>query len=256
MQATLRKCVLSVAAIAVFVIPSWGQTMIRTITRFRVIPGQTGYYEAAVKEYNEVLRKAGWPQPMTRWRSSSGPSEYALTTYWSKYADLDKVMLQDPKLKDYAGQLAASYARVLACGESADRIIDEIQPDLSILSNDPPPLVRVLRTVVKPDRVNDFTALLKNEALPAAQKSGAKLYMVSRTRLGGLGTEFRSMVGVDSWANLEEGLSVVRRGMSPEKFASFQQKWGSMVVEYQYDVYRYQPDLSYIPARPTATSNR
>ena len=256
MQATLRKCVLSVAAIALFAAPSWGQTMIRTITRFRVFPGQTGNYEAAVKEYNEVLRKAGWPQPMTRWRSYTGPSEYALTTYWSKYADLDKVMLQDPKLKDYTGQLAATYTRVLACGESADRIIDEIQADLSILSNEPPPLVRVLRTVVKPDRVNDFTALLKNEALPAVQKSGAKLYMVSRTRLGGPGTEFRSMVGVDNWASLEDGLSVVRRGMSPEKFSSFQQKWGSMVVEYQYDVYRYQPDLSYIPARPTATSNR
>jgi quinol monooxygenase YgiN len=249
MPSTLRRAVLSLTAIMILASPSWGQSMIRSITRFRVAPGHSGDFEAAVKDYNEVLKKAGWPQPMTRWRSTTGPSEYALTVYYRKYADLETATAQDPRLKDYAGPLAAAYARILACGQSAERIIDEIQPELSILSSEAPPLVRVLRTTVKPDRINDYIELLKSEAMPLLKQSGVKLYMVSRTRYGGPSTEFRAMAGVEKWADLEGGPSNFMRVMSPEKFAAFQKKYQSMVVDAQYDVYRYLPELSYIPAR-------
>ena len=104
MQTTIRNSILCFTAFSFLAVPSWGQAPIRTITRFRVFPGQTGNYEAAVKEYNEILKKAGWTQPMTRWRSQSGVNEYALTVYWRTYADLDQVMPQDPKLKDWAGK--------------------------------------------------------------------------------------------------------------------------------------------------------
>jgi hypothetical protein len=255
MPATFRKSVLYAVVIAALAVPSWGQNNIRSIVRMIVIPGHVGDYQAAVREFNEVLKKAGWPQPRTSWRSTTGPNEFASTIYWRSLADLDKVMSEDPKLKEYAGQLTAISARIAACIEHSERIIDEIQPDLSIPGSEVPPMVRVLRAVVKPDRVADFLTLLRSELFPAVQQSGLKSYVVSRTHYGGPATEFRLVMGIGKWADLA-ALSPIQVAMGGTKYVSFQQKWASMVVEYQADVYRFQPDLSYIPASPAATSTR
>jgi len=212
-----------------------------------------GDFQAGVKEYNEVLRKAGWDHANTVWVSASGPREYTLASYAPKYAEFDKVMWDDPKLKDYGRQLASISARIDTCIENRDRIIEEVQIGLSIPGKDNPALLRVLRTVVKPDRVDEFMALLKNELLPAVQNSELKLYHVSRTRYGGPTTEFRFMAGWDKWAD-SDGTPPIKKAMGDEKYAQFQRKWASMIVESQADVYRFQPDLSYLPVSPVTST--
>ena len=48
---------------------------IRSITRYTVKSDRAGDLSAAIKEYNVVLKKAGWDQSMSVWRSLTGPSE-------------------------------------------------------------------------------------------------------------------------------------------------------------------------------------
>jgi quinol monooxygenase YgiN len=251
MHPNFRKSILCLATIAAVVVPTLAQqpqVIIRSITRERVMPGRAGDFRAAVKEYNEVLRKAGCNRSLTVWLSASGPNNYAVATFASKYADFDNPWSNDPKLKDHASQLTSIAARINSCVESSDRIIEEVQRDLIIPgTGENPTLLRVVRYVVKPDRVDDFLALVKGELFPAAQRSGLKVYQVSRTRYGGPSTEFRTMAGWDKWADLD-GLRAIQKAMGQEKYEQYMRKVTPMVVESQSDIYRYQPDLSYIPA--------
>jgi hypothetical protein len=259
MPFTLRKLVLCTAAIAVLALPSLGQTTtFRSIEKWKVSPAHAGDFQAAIKEYRDILKKAGATRAITLWASASGPGEISLVMVASKLADLDQDATRDPKLKDYAGQLSSIAARIAACIESYSRIIDQTQPDLTMTQagSDRPGLARVLRVVVKSDRTADFLALAKSDLLPAARQSGVKSYTVSQTRFGGLYTEFRLTMGVDSWTDLDGVNNPLHKAMGDEKWASFQKKFQAMTVEGQYDVYRYLPDLSYIPASATSTSSQ
>jgi quinol monooxygenase YgiN len=258
MQSTVKKYLLFIATIAVLAMPGIAQEqplIIRSLMRFTVMPGRTGDFRAAAKEFNEVLEKAGYNRAYTLWLSGSGPNSYVAASYATHYGDFDAPSEQDPKLKDYVGQLAPIVARFDNCVESQERVIEEVQRELSTFGPDTPNLIRVLRFVVKPDRVDDFLALVKSDVLPAARQSGLKMYQVSRTRYGGVSNEFRSTAGWDKWADFD-GLPAVQKAMGPEKYAEYQRKLTPMIVESQSDIYRYQPDLSYIPARTTITSNR
>lgn len=248
MQQKLRHSLLCLTALAVFSAAAPAQTtVVRNLLRYKVTPGRTGDFQAAIKDYNETLKKAGWPRAQTMWASLTGPREFVFAGFAPNYADFDNVMSEDPKMKEYGSQMTAIVARFMGSIESWDRVIDQVLPEYSILSNETPKMLRVVRVVVKPDHVTDYLALVKSELLPAAKQSGTKFFYLSQTRLGGLGSEFRLMVGIDKWADLDQ-VTGSQKAMGDEKWAEFMKKYRSLIVETQVDLYRYQPDLSYIPA--------
>ena len=244
----MKTFALCLAAFTAFAANSPAQPLIRSITRYRISPAHAGDFQAAMKDYNEVLTKAGWKGNYSLWTSATGPYEYARVTYAQRYAEFDKQIADDPALKDYGRQLGMILARLNACIENSDRVIEEMQPGLSITPSGNQALVRVVRVVVRPERVRDFLALVTSEVFPAAKQAGLPLFQLSRTRYGGLSTEFRFMVGRDSWADLD-GTAAIAKAMGEEKFARYQEKLAALIVETQNDVYRYQPDLSYFPRR-------
>src|SRR5512138_2136359 len=107
---------LAVAALALPVVAQ--ETNIRTITRYRVKPDRVGEFQSAVKEYSVVLKKAGWDKGSTCWQSLSGPREYVLVRYFTKWAELE--VIRDPKLKDYSGELTSLSSRINQCTDSAE----------------------------------------------------------------------------------------------------------------------------------------
>ncbi len=220
---------------------------IRTISRYRVKPDRDGDFRAAVKEYVAILKKANPDRSFTMWAALTGPREYILAAYFGKYAEFD--VMEDPKLKEVQAELTGIAARLNACVESSERYIDEILPDLSLpRSAEIPKMVRVMRSQVKPDKVDAYTSLLKSELFPAVQKSGMKVYLTARVRLGRPSQEFSSIVGLDGWASLD-GQPPVVLAMGADNYRQFVARITPLVEFSEVNVYRYLPDLSYLVAK-------
>jgi hypothetical protein len=115
---------------------------------------------AEIKQYNALLAKGGSTHYGSVWLSLTGPRTYALATYYKTWADFDAGA--DPKMKDLATDLARISMRINDCTESSRRVIEEVKPDLSLPdSGKMPTLIRVLVTQIRPDKVNNYLALVK-----------------------------------------------------------------------------------------------
>jgi hypothetical protein len=224
------------------------QGTIQSVTFYTVKPDRVGDFQAEIKEFNAIYAKGGSTNYSSMWVSLTGPREYVRAQYYNKWSDLDAG--PDPKLKDQAADLARISLRIIDCTESWRRIIAEVQPDLSIAATEMPKMIRVLTTDVRPERYNDYLALVKSDILPAAQKGGAKMYEFSEMRYGAPNTEVTSIVAMDSWGDLDTGVGV-QKALGKEGYQALLQKVRPLIVQSVVNEYRFQPDISYLPAAPT-----
>jgi len=218
---------------------------LRSSSFYTVKPDRVGDFLAATKEYADLVRSNGGERHFSLWVSQTGEHEYVLVRYHSKWADLDTA--QDPKLKDVAPRLTAVTARIMSCVEKYRRVIQALEPDLSLpMTSTPPPMVRVLRTWVRPDKVGDYRALVKSDILPAAKKSGVKVYGVSSVRIGGATNEFNSVLGLEKWADMDGAGPIVTGMGGREAYNKFLVKLRPLVTRTEYQVYRLLKDQSYL----------
>jgi hypothetical protein len=59
-------------------------------------------------------------------------------------------------------------------------------------------------------------------------------------------SEFLTVLGLSKWAEMDEPFGV-QKGMGEEGYQRFVSKIRPLVVETEYNVYRFQRDLSYLP---------
>jgi hypothetical protein len=111
-------------------------------------------------------------------------------------------------------------------------------------------MIRVVVTQVRPDKLGDYLALVKSDILPAVKKSGAKDYSIARGQFGEPSTTVISVLGLNNWADLDGGLGV-EKALGKEGFQSFLLKMAPLIVSSQFDIYRFQPNLSYLPPPTT-----
>ena len=136
------------------------------------------------------------------------------------------------------------------CTDSSRRVIEEEIPDLSLpMTAAFPPMIRVIAAEVRPDKVSDYLAMVKSDILPAIRKSGANFFSITRGRFGQPNSVVTSVLGINSWADLDGGVGA-QKGMSNAEFSALTTKVNSLVVSSQYDILRFQPDLSYMPTQP------
>ena len=191
------------------------------------------------------MQRAGQPTMPPRGFRSPAPASTLRAIYYNKWADLDA--MSDPKLKDQAADLARISQRIIACTESSRRIIAEIQPDLSLPPGmEMPKMIRVLTTDVRPEKYNDYLALVKSDILPAAQKGGLKLYEFSEARYGGPNTQVTSIVDMASWGDLDQGVGI-QKALGKEGYQALMEKVRPLIVQSVVNEYRFLPDISYLP---------
>jgi hypothetical protein len=242
------SCLLSVAAISNLQAQS-KPANIRTITTFTVKNDRAGDAAAAIKEYNAILKKAQWDKSYTIWRSNSGPVSLVRVDYHEKWADLDRQTAADPKLKEFQVDLARITTRINESFLSIDRVIDVVNPDMSTPpGSDIPKMVMVWTAHTKPGKMREVTALEKDEFVPAVKAAGIKNYSFAATRFGGPNGEIRAVTGIQNWAGFDEP-NPIRKAMGDEKYRAFSEKMGALLEDYRYDIYRFDPELSYIPAK-------
>ncbi|HTB13537.1 MAG TPA: hypothetical protein VK752_18285 [Bryobacteraceae bacterium] len=245
------QCVFALGAAAMVIAPARGQQAnIQSIRFYTVKPDRVADFLAATKEYTDVVRKGGSERYFFLLHSLTGANEYVRVDTYTKWADIDETG-PELKMKEMAAQLQGITTRIFQCIESSHRIIDEIQPDLSLPQTGGVQMLRVLRTRVRPEKVSEYTALVKSESLAAAKKAGLKFYTVSQVRYGEPSTEFVSVSGLSKWADLDGGLWI-QKAMGEEGYQRFLAKLRPLTIESEAEIYSVVFESSYQPARQPA----
>jgi len=243
---------MAVVAATTLVLPASAQdTNIRSVTFYTVKPDRVGDFLAGIRDYNAILAKAGSDRYSSMWVGLTGAHEYARVQDYTKWADLDASIDSDPKLKDQAVDLTRLSMRIIDCTESQRRTVEMVIPELSLPeSGAPPKMLRVLLTQVRPDKYQEYLDFVKNVVLPAVKKGGTKDYSVAESNLGASSMEITSATGFNSWADLDAGIGA-QAGLSKEDYQALVDKVRMLITQSEFDIYRYEPDESYLPA-PTA----
>ena len=105
---------------------------------------------------------------------------------------------------------------------------------------------------VRPDKVNEYLALLKSELFPAVKKAELKSYSIAQVRYGAPTSEFLSVSGLNNWAQLDER-GGIPKAMGEDGYQRFLAKIRPLILASEYNIYRLERDLSYLPA-PSGSS--
>jgi len=239
---SLGRRLFCVAALFVICTQCWAQGNIRSILFIKVKLGHEDSWKAAVKDYVATMKSAGSEQSFTMWESQSGPNLHAVVWYSTKWKEVGE---DNPKLKSHEMEMAALFRRLDADTDSLETWIDEMQPDLMIASKDMPPFVRTGRTRVESGKMADVLAILRSDVVPAVKKSGATSFGMAVGRFGTLSNEIHSYLGISGWGDLDGPIGA-EKGMTPAEWKAFQAKIGPLIEGTQWDVWKWQPELSYL----------
>jgi quinol monooxygenase YgiN len=234
---------------------AWGQPAEpqRTIRRTEVHvvkSDRVGEYEAAIKQYHEVMGKLPGALRRGVFQSLTGDREYLHVRDYAKFAELD-INNSDPIRQN--AELARIALRMFACIEKRTVVIEEMQSQLSLPRQNTPPKMLVLSKIrVRPDKIEEFRAVVQNELKPAHQKAG-QTFVARQTLFGAPRSEFSTWVRWNSWADRDVP-NPIQTAMGDAAYAKMAAKIGPMIESRTINVLRFRSDLSYSP--PTAaTSN-
>ncbi len=241
---SLHGCLLAAVAWSALCLPSWAQGNLRTILMVKVKADQEDNWKASVKDYVEMVKKAGSEQRFTVWESQTGVSEYAVVWYSAKWKEMGE---DNPKLKAVAAEQTAIFGRLNGETESVETWIDEMQPDLMIASKEIPPMVRTSRSRVVTGKMEEVKALFHDQVVPAIKKGGASDYGFAVARFGTPTNEIHTYLAMSGWGDLD-GPMGAEKGMSAAEWKALQAKLPSLIESTEWTIWKFHPELSYIPA--------
>jgi hypothetical protein len=88
----------------------------------------------------------------------------------------------------------------------------------------------------------EYGAILKTDLLPAIKKAGIKSYSACQVMLGTEAPQRLLLVGIDNWAFFDRPAALTS-AMREEALT----KMRELTVDAREDVYRFRPELSYLP---------
>jgi len=228
-------------AILAFAMPSVAQN-IRTVILVKVKMDQEENWRATIKDFIALDKKAGSKQTVTVWDSQTGPAQHAVVVYSSKWKELGE---DDPAMKGSEAEVARLYARLDSVTDTLETWVDEMQPDLTIRSNDVPPFIRVGRTKVIASKMDDVKAIFHDVLFPAIKKSGATDWGVAYARFGTPTNEIHTYLGLKGWADLDGPIGS-QKAMSADEYKAFQANLLPLIESTEYSIWKFAPDLSYL----------
>jgi len=243
----VSRCLITAALAASLSTVASAQTgNIRSITFVSVKPDRIGDFQAELKEVHALMKKDNSTRYSSVWMSLTGAREYAIVSYYDKWSELDAGA--DGATKEDAADLARLQTRMIDCASSWRRTIEEIQPDLSLpqTSAEMPKMVRVLTTLVRPEKYKEYLDLVKSDVLPAAKKGGMPSYIFAEARYGAPNSQVTSVIAMDKWADLDEPFGI-EKALGKDGYQALLGKIRPLIVQAEVNEYRFQPELSYLP---------
>jgi hypothetical protein len=218
---------------------AWAQRMpISRVVTVTLKRDRTADFAAAVKEYNAAYAKTQGARTRILYQALTGAASYRLQLGYADWSELDA-----PPATESSAELARINARIVACFESSATLVTELLPDLSTpMLSEPPKLLRIARTRIRPDKVEEWKALMKSDVLPACKKAGRTL-TVRQVRYGGPTNEFYVSSRLANWA--DAGKNPLRESMGAEAYDRMVAKLSALTTFREVDVYRYRADMSF-----------
>ncbi len=239
-----RRAIFALALTATAAIPALAQRpTIRRVIMTTVKSDRVADFEAAVKDYNEVLKKIPGVRSRGEFQSLSGPNQFLLVRDYEKWEDLDGGAVNDAMGTNAA--LARATLRINACIESSTMVIQALQPDLSTstVPTEEIKLLRIARNRIMPGKRREWESIVKGELLPAYVKAGYPSFTVRRVRFGAPGNEYWDTLRMNNWA--EVGTDKLRKSMGDAAYNALNDKLGAMTESREINVYRFRADLSF-----------
>jgi hypothetical protein len=224
--------------------PPASQTLSLTILTLK--PGTTqAYVEFQKNEVIPVMQKAGQPWRES-WRTATfgDPFEIAHVTPISAFAQYDSPSPFRKAIGEagYAAYLAKASTMVASQRTYAIRT----RPDLSYMADGAarPKLAILTRVDVRADKLADFEAFIKGDWLSALKKGGGKFYSVDQVVYGGSTTEYMTLVGINSFADLDAGHPVTK-ALGEAGVVKLMATSGTFTNQINRTIIRLDPDLSF-----------
>ncbi len=243
----MRNRFVLILASAVMMASAGAQTPQRNIMRiesFHVRPENAGAFQAAARENVAMLTKARARHDFTVWTSESGALEYMRIDLFAKWEDLDRNSYAE--LTDIAAERARILAAIESKIEETRRVILRILPGAGMpLNSMPPSMMEIEWRTIQPGKASEFTTLT-NELVTAWKKAGVEFTFAARVIFGGSAAEFAHFIGITNWAAID-GESPLRKSVGEQEYARYGAKLNLVTASRHNDVYRFRPDLSYLP---------
>lgn len=202
---------------------------------------QVANFVATVKDLNALYKKANIDAPTLVFQGITGPEKFTIIRYYAKVSDA--LANRTDLFKDYATEYQSLNTRLMACVQDRQTRISIHDTELSLPRPDSiPPFLRTVRTEVKPGKVDEYRALIKEWVAKGIKPSGAPSYNVSRTSLGGSSMEFHSSTGLKSLADLDE--QKVVKAMGEANARAWADKRNAIINSSEANVVRYRADMS------------
>ena len=115
----------------------------------RVVPERIAEYQDLRRQLVDIYKKAGRERSISVYSSLSGPFEFVTVQHYPKWEALTPGQ-QDPKMKDYATEVAGLNNRLMRCVETYTRDLGTVSALSYGMTEEPAPMVRVIRTTLKP----------------------------------------------------------------------------------------------------------
>ena len=194
-----------------------------------------------------ALQKGG-----VKWRDSWRTASFGdlfQVAHVTDVTGLDQYDSPPPARKALGDEGYAAYqAKVGGMVSSVKTYLIRTRPDLSYVADPaaPQPKLAILTTVdVAADKIGEFEEFIKNDWIPALKSGGGKLYEVSQVVYGGSVSQYFTLVGVESFADIGKGHPVTR-ALGEEGVVKLMAKAGAFTSHVERSVIRLDPDLTFM----------
>lgn len=195
----------------------------------------------------EIYKANKAPHARLCWTSLTGANMFYM---WVPLTGFDKVS-ERTWLSQQGEELprSARMNRLRSASGRSEIKLTTALPDLSwddTPNNAPDEFASVRVDIVKPGKVADYTAMMKDVVQTYKQMGKAKGVYTSRVSYGGNAYEFHSVVSFASLADLSSTADF-RKAMGEAKYAAFIKKLGEVIDSSERNLVRYRPEFSYVP---------
>jgi hypothetical protein len=226
---------------ALMVMSLAGQNIQHT-RRYTIKGGRMAEFESIVKDLNALYKKAGVPSATLVFQSVTGPEQVFVTRYYEKISQA--LANRGEAFKGpHEAEYRALNMRLMDTVAARETRVAERDAELSLARPAAmPAYIRVIKTQVKPGKVAEVKALIREWVDGGIKPAGIKVYTLTQTRMGGPGTELVSVTGVNALAELDE--MAPRKAMGEAKFNAWMAKRDAAIEGSEVNVLRFRPELS------------
>ena len=226
---------------ALMVMSLAGQNIQHT-RRYTIKGGRMAEFESIVKDLNALYKKAGVQSATLVFQSVTGPEQVFVTRYYEKISQA--LANRGEAFKGpHEAEYRALNMRLMDTVAARETRVAERDAELSLARPAAmPAYIRVIKTQVKPGKVAEVKALIREWVDGGVKPAGIKVYTLTQTRMGGPGTELVSVTGVNALAELDE--MAPRKAMGEAKFNAWMAKRDAAIEGSEVNVLRFRPELS------------